>query len=412
MSGGDFVPFTGKGGHVDQRGSREYPSVTISQGELSLGKAVHEEFLDDAPRVEYLIDREGGRVGLRPVDDDEPLPHAYAVSDHTLRTINLWKTMGVALDESQQIPVDVESADFPVLDVSAFVVDGDGCGGEKEKHSGSSPPTVTDEQRADVDTHSTDQMGAPEYQLEDDERIDAPAADDTGENHRESEDGAKVDARDGTEDTEKKDDDTPSDSDGDADGLEALLDVDGIGPSKIETLRDDGFETLEAVRDASVSDVAQQGVISTYYASEIADHATDVLGDDPGDGSQSDSDGDGSGTADAAEVIDASDDDKSNGQSSGEKTAGSTDGTVERLDPAEIETVLAELDVPIEVTVSDVVQAVDGNSGCHYVGRDLGISRPDAEVLIDKLDLKPALESDEGLTAKRLQLAENGGEAV
>ncbi len=58
------------------RGSAE-PLITVSKnGYISVNRSVREKYFKDAEAVQLLYDREGKRIGLRPVGKE--VEHAYA----------------------------------------------------------------------------------------------------------------------------------------------------------------------------------------------------------------------------------------------------------------------------------------------------------------------------------------------
>jgi hypothetical protein len=207
-------------------------------------------------------------------------------------------------------------------------------------------------------------------------------------------------------------DDDPAEPDGDdavpdptearARGLDDLVAVDQVGEKMVGSLREEGFETISDVFDASVTEIARANGIGHGTASRVHDHCADVIHGEPDAGSdeQSGESATSSETSDDEGADDAVED-TSNG------TEPDGDG-IEPLPAGDIESALVECDVDHEVGVSDVIQAVDEYSACFRVGRMLGIDWPTAEVLIGRLDLKPALEREDGLAARRVQLADGG----
>jgi hypothetical protein len=239
---------------------------------------------------------------------------------------------------------------------------------------GTVTPETPGTDEIDVDGHPpSEMMGSPEYHTR------------QSEGEAEDERGGQSDASDDSADEVTTDPAKRRSRD-----LDELVAVDQVGEKMVGRLREEGFETLGGVFDASIAEVAQTIGIGNGTASRIHDYCADVINESP--------------DADTADVggDDGPDEDSANNE------GGSRGDDVKPLPAGEIESALVEYDVDHEVAVSDVIQAVDEYSACFRVGRMLGIDRPTAEVLLGQLDLKPALERDDGLAARRVQLADGG----
>lgn len=118
----DFEPFQDKG---VRRVTTSYPSATVNHHSIRPGKTVRERFFQDADHVEFLLDEANYRVGLRPIEDHESTPHAYKLSNgSTVKAKKVWERLGVSVPETTYVAVDIESEDFPVVDMSEFADDG------------------------------------------------------------------------------------------------------------------------------------------------------------------------------------------------------------------------------------------------------------------------------------------------
>lgn len=126
----DFEPFEGKNG----KGRYNGMTVSVTETGLYLGAAVCQEVLGDPDAIQYLIDEATGRVGVLPADDD--VPSAYAVSGYQARAKPVWDALGVAVDHAEHVPIDTDSEDFPVVDVSEFIA---GDANESKNESESEP---------------------------------------------------------------------------------------------------------------------------------------------------------------------------------------------------------------------------------------------------------------------------------
>ena len=299
----DFEPYRGK---IRSSGDVPVPMVTVSDGRIYTNLILREE-LGHPDQVEFLVDDDGHRIGLRP-DPDGEVHHAYALSNRSLNTKKLWTDLGVTVPESVPIEVDVESEDFPVIDIGQFV---DGAESQPQSES----------QTADED---------PE------------------------------------EEGEEKTDENPK-----TETATVLGQLSDVGPATENRLRERGYRSVEAVADASVSDLTDIPGVGDLVAKRMIRDA----GGEPE--SETDDDDD--------EPI---------------------------LDHERVDTALESVGVPVDVAPIDFLRAVDANSQTFSAAQDLdGVARGDVADLIRRLDLEDALESDDGLAEARFESGEGGASA-
>ena len=138
---GEFVAFDRKDGRGGHLGSTEKPVVTVTVTGVYFGADVWRDVLDEAEYVEYLTDAEDLRVGFRAVDEDDVHASAYSISEYQARAAPVWDRLGMDVDGATHVPLDTDSEEFPVIDVSEFV-DGD------ESDSSEDASTNEDDERA------------------------------------------------------------------------------------------------------------------------------------------------------------------------------------------------------------------------------------------------------------------------
>jgi ribosomal protein L10 len=87
-----------------------------------------------------------------------------------------------------------------------------------------------------------------------------------------------------------------------------LGDISGLGPSKVEALNEEGFDSVQSVAEASVDDLAEVSGIGDATAEKFKDGAQSLLSESGGSEETQDGNGTANGEADAGELMDHLDD--------------------------------------------------------------------------------------------------------
>jgi ribosomal protein L10 len=87
-----------------------------------------------------------------------------------------------------------------------------------------------------------------------------------------------------------------------------LGDISGLGPSKVEALNEEGFDTVQSVAEASVDDLSEVSGIGDATAEKFKDGAQSLLSESGGSEETQDGNGTANGEADAGELMDHLDD--------------------------------------------------------------------------------------------------------
>lgn len=124
----DFEPFAEKNGTKGTNGM----SVSVTKEGVYFGVKVTRDVLDDPEYIEWLVDADAARVGFRPIEDPDEVASAYSVSEYAARAAPIWDTIGAEVAETTHVPVDTESEEFPIIDMSEFVE------GESDEREGES----------------------------------------------------------------------------------------------------------------------------------------------------------------------------------------------------------------------------------------------------------------------------------
>ena len=123
-------------------------------------------------------------------------------------------------------------------------------------------PEVNGDERAAVEQHPSEEMGAPEYQIGEEVPDEASESSEAATSEREQSDVL---------------------------GLDELTAMQGVGERRVQKLIDGGFRDLADVDDASVGSIAVDG-ISEDYATKISRFAAEALAEQNGADDESDGD--------------------------------------------------------------------------------------------------------------------------